>query len=340
MDGGSTTFLFILLVFLILGGGYFAAAEIAFASAGVIRLRTRADAGDRRAKNAVYIVDHFEQALTTLLIGNNVMHIGSASLAALLAKRLWGLGAVTWSTIVLTVVVFFVSEMTPKRFARSHADAFALAVAGSLRFLMKVLKPVAAMFTAISSFMSRLLGGTSAPTVTEEELSDLLEGGGERIDLPAEEGQLLSSAMAFDRITARQVMTPLEDVKSLSLYTPPAEAVAFAQKQRHSRVPVWRGDSAHVVGVLYLRDLLKAWLREGEQLSLPALLQKPVSVTADAPIDEALRSMNEKRAHFALVRDGRDKLLGVVTAEDILEELVGEIYDEEDDLPEGGTSDA
>ena len=330
MDGGSTTFLFVLLLTLILGGGYFAATEIAFASANVIRLRTRAEGGDSRAKNAVYISEHFDQALTTLLIGNNIMHIGSASLATLLAKRLWGLGAVTWSTIVLTVVVFFVSEMTPKRFARSHAEAFALAVAGSLRFLMKLLKPVAAVFSAISEALGRLLGGKSAPTVTEEELSELLSSAGDRTELTEEEGRLLSSAMAFDRKTAGQVMTPLAQVVTLSADTPPAQAVAFARAQRHSRIPVWRGKPERIIGVLYLRDLLKAWLREGEALKLTALLQKPVWLGADAPIDEALRAMNDKHVHLALVRDARDAVAGVVTAEDILEELVGEIYDEED----------
>lgn len=335
MDGGSTTLLFVLLITLILGGGYFASTEIAFASAGAIRLRTRADAGDKRARNAVYIMEHFDRALTTLLIGNNIMHIGSASIATLLAKRLWGLGAVTWSTIVLTVVVFFVSEMTPKRIARGHADAFALATAGSLRFLMKLLKPFTSFFTAISAFVGRLAGGETPPTVTEEELSDLLESAGERINLSEEEGKLLANAMAFDRTTARQVMTPVSDVSALSIDTPPAAAVEFAKKQHHSRVPVFRGDKSHIVGVLYLRDLMQAFLRDGERLSLRPLLQKPVTVAADAPIDEALRSINAKHAHFALVRDGRDTLLGIVTAEDILEELVGEIYDEED-LPEGG----
>ena len=337
MDGGSTLYLFVLLFLLILGGGYFAATEIAFASANVIRLRTRAEGGDPRAKKAVYISEHFDQALTTLLIGNNVMHIGSASIATLLAKRLWGLGAVTATTIVLTVVVFFVSEMTPKRFARGHADAFALATAGSLRFLMKALKPVAAGFTAISAFLGKLLGGKSAPTVTEEELTDLLDSAGERTELTDEEGKLLSSAMAFDRKTAAQVMTPLARVVTLSADTPPAEAVAFARAQRHSRVPVWSGKPDRIIGILYLRDLLKSWLREGDRLSLRALLQKPVSVSGSTPIDEALRAKNGKHVHLAVVRDGHDLPVGVVTAEDILEELVGEIYDEED-LPEGRDS--
>ena len=133
MDGGSWL-PYILLVLLILGGGYFAGAEISFASFNKIRLRNYAEGGDRRAKKALYISNHFDKALTTLLIGNNLMHIGCASLATLIATRLWGVGAVAYSTVVITVVVFLISEMIPKSFAKAYSERFALSVSGSLYF--------------------------------------------------------------------------------------------------------------------------------------------------------------------------------------------------------------
>ena len=152
MDSDSWL-LYVLFFALILGGGYFASTEIAFASANKIRLKTQAETGDRRAKTAIYISEHFEKALTTLLIGNNIMHIGCSSLATVLATHLWGPSSVGAVTVVVTVIVFFVSEMLPKSYARSHADQVVLAFSGSLRFLIRVLTPFAWVFNQILSLI-------------------------------------------------------------------------------------------------------------------------------------------------------------------------------------------
>ena len=172
MDSGSWT-LYIFLLLLILGGGYFAAAETAFASVNRIRLQNKAEDGNQKAKTALYITEHFEEALSSILVGNNIMHIGTASLATLLAQRLWGAGSVALTTVVTTVVVFFVSEMLPKTLAGTHCDTLALALAPSLRFLMRLLYPVSIVFTKVSNAISRLFGSKPAPTVTEEELASI-----------------------------------------------------------------------------------------------------------------------------------------------------------------------
>ena len=331
MDSDSWL-LYVLFFALILGGGYFASTEIAFASANKIRLKTQAETGDRRAKTAIYISEHFEKALTTLLIGNNIMHIGCSSLATVLATHLWGPSSVGVVTVVVTVIVFFVSEMLPKSYARSHADQVVLAFSGSLRFLMRVLTPFAWVFNQISLFVSRLFGANKAPSYTEAELEYVLENAQDSADIRQEpETRRLSAAVALDHIPARQVMQPAEKMEALPLDIGTAQLAAYIKTHRHSRIPIYRNDPDHIIGILHIRDFLRVYLRQGEKTRLRALLNPPVFVAPEAPIDEVLRQMSSQRNHLAIVQDAGHKTLGLVTVEDILEELVGDIQDEEDD---------
>ena len=330
MDSDSWL-LYVLLFALILGGGYFAGAEIAFASSNKIRLKTQAESGDARAKTAVYISDHFDNALTTLLIGNNIMHIGCSSLATLLATHLWGPQAVVWTTIATTAIVFFFSEMLPKSYARSHADSFALRIAGSLRFLMRVLAPFAWFFEKISALCSKLFGSKPAPMYTEAELEYMLESAQDSPALQQEgDSRLLSAAVAFDHIPARQAMQPADRMEALEMSTPPADIAAFLTSHRHSRIPIYRGDLDHIVGVIHVRSYLRNYLHQGTRTRLRPLMNPPVFVRPDTPVDEVLRQLSSHRIQLAIVQDENGKTLGVLTVEDILEELVGEIQDEED----------
>lgn len=328
MDSGSWA-LYVFLLLLILGGAYFAASETAFASANRVRLQNKADSGNERAKTALYITEHFEEALSSILVGNNIMHIGTASLATLLAQRLWGAGAVAMTTVVTTIVVFFVSEMLPKTLAGSHCDKLALILAPSLRFLMRVLYPISMVFTRISHAVSKLFGSKPTPTVTEEELVDLIDNM-ESDDPEAEaQNQLLQSAMAFDRKTAEQVMTPYDQADVLDEGLSPREILAFCKQSRHSRVPVIRKGSTNVIGVLFLRDYIKAWMDTRDETRLRPLLRAPMLVPSDVPIDELLRTMSRRKVQLALVGQSLSSPMGIITAEDILEELVGDFGEAE-----------
>ena len=330
MDSNSWL-LYVLLVALIIGGGYFAGAEIAFASCNKIRLKTQAEAGDARSKSAMYISEHFDNALTTLLIGNNIMHIGCSSLATLLATKLWGPAAVGPTTIVITLVVFFVSEMVPKSFCRSHADLMVLFFASSLRFLMRILKPIAWLFSSISVICAKLFGSKPCPSFTEAELETMMETAQASPALHQEnEDRLLTATMAFDHITARQAMQPVDKMEALEIMTSAKDIAAFAQEHTHSRIPIYRGTVDNIVGVIHIREYLKNYLKHGERTRLRAMMNPPAFVQPDTPIDEVLTQMSNHRVQLAIVRDQNHKTLGVLTVEDILEELVGEIQDEED----------
>ena len=233
------------------------------------------------------------------------------------------------TTVVTTVVVFFVSEMLPKTLAGTHSDSLALILAPSLRFLMRVLYPVSAIFTKVSHLVSKILGSKPTPTVTEEELVDLIDN--MESDDPESEAQsqLVQAAMAFDRKTAQQVMTPYDQAEVLDEGLSPRDILNFCKDIRHSRVPVIRKGSTNVIGVLFVRDYIKAWTGTREETRLRPLLRAPMLVSPDAPIDELLRTMSRRKVQLALVGQSLSAPMGLITAEDILEELVGDFGEAE-----------
>ena len=310
---------------------YFATAETALASANRIRIKSLADDGNRRAQKTVALLDDFDRALTTLLVGTNIVHIACASLTTLFVKRLWGAGAVAVSTVVLAIVVFFAAEMLPKSFARAYPEEAALALAPSLRTLMTLLSPITVLFSGISKFITRLFGVPDAPTVTEDELYDIIESIGEEGGIEEEASRLIHSALEFDDITVQQVLTPRNRMVTVALDDSCEEILSVIRESRHSRLPVYDKTPDNIVGILRIRRYLKAYLAQGENVSLAELMDPPYFLPRKRRIDDALSEMSGRKQHIAVVRDDFGGVLGIVTVEDILEELVGEIWDEDDD---------
>ena len=310
---------------------YFATAETALASANRIRIKSLADDGNRRAQKTVALLDDFDRALTTLLVGTNIVHIACASLTTLFVKRLWGAGAVAVSTVVLAIVVFFAAEMLPKSFARAYPEEAALALAPSLRTLMTLLYPITVLFSGISKFITRLFGVPDAPTVTEDELYDIIESIGEEGGIEEEASRLIHSALEFDDITVQQVLTPRNRMVTVALDDSCEEILSVIRESRHSRLPVYDKTPDNIVGILGIRRYLKAYLAQGENVSLAELMDPPYFLPRKRRIDDALSEMSGRKQHIAVVCDDFGGVLGIVTVEDILEELVGEIWDEDDD---------
>ncbi|MBQ6000091.1 MAG: HlyC/CorC family transporter [Clostridia bacterium] len=316
---------------LILAACYFAMAETALASANRIRIKSLAEDGDRRAVKVSALIDNFDKTLTTLLVGTNIVHIACASLTTLFVTRLWGSGAVVVSTVVLAIVVFFVAEMLPKSFARSYPEQTALALAPSLRLILTLLTPLSFLFSGISKLLTRLFGEKETPTVTEDELYDIIESIGEEGGIEEEASRLIHSALEFDDITVQQVLTPRNRMIALSIDDSPEEILSVIRECRHSRLPVYRKTPDNIVGVLNIRRYLKAYLAQPAGLSLTELLDPPYFLPRKRRIDDALSDMSAHKQHLSVVRDDFGGVLGIVTVEDILEELVGEIWDEDDD---------
>lgn len=329
MDDGSPIGYLACIVLLLIGSAYFAGTEIALASVNRIRMMSRAANGDRRAKRVLYILDHFDKALTTLLIGNNVMHIGTASLATVMATKLWGVGSVGVTTIVTTFVVFFAAETLPKRFAKACSEPYSLMVSGPMLFLMKIMTPLTFVFSKISALASKpFKKQEEEPTVTEDELYDIMETVAEEGVIDEEKTELVQNALEFSDICARDVMTPWKNVLTINMRMPQSEILSVIQKNSHSRLPVVDAEG-NVTGLLHIRKYLKAYLLH-ESLNIADVVDDVTFVESDKKIDDLLPAMSGRRTQIAVVVDGDGQTLGIITVEDILEELVGEIYDEDD----------
>ena len=227
MDSSGSSILYLLLILLALAGGYFAAAETAYSSMNKIRIKKYADDGDKRAKRAMRISDDFDRALITMLIGTNITHIGFASLTTVLATRLWGPGSVPVMTIASTVFVFLFVEMLPKSLASEKSEGLALAFSDTMSLLMKVLTPVSFFFNSISDLVSRIFGAEETPTMTEEELHEIIETIEEEGGFEPEKGELVQSALDFGETTVQDVFTPRVDMITLDVdSTPEVHSIA------------------------------------------------------------------------------------------------------------------
>ena len=324
----------LIILALLLFADYFAVCETSFAAVSRIRLKTAMERGDRRANKAMYVCERFDKAITTILIGTNIVHLSCASYVTVLVTRRWGLSAVTLSTFVTTLVVFFVGEMLPKSFAKKYSLRLALGTASSLVFFMHLLTPVSFVLTKIGEFASRLTKGDSEVSVTEDELYDIIENMTDEGDLDSEQGDLVHSALAFGDLTAESILTARVDMETIDVDDPLEEILAQVKASRHSRIPVYQDSVDNIIGVLQIRRFMREYLQKREKTDLRSLLDEPYFVHQSAKIDELLSVMSSKKINMTIVTDSYGGTVGIVTVEDILEELVGEIWDEDDEVVE------
>ncbi len=292
-DGSQWTWLIVIL--LLLAAMFFAITETAFASVSRVRLKTDAERGDKRAERALFVTDRFDRAITTLLICTNIVHLATASIVTVYVTKRWGFSAVSVSTLVTTLVVFFFGEMLPKSIARKYSEPISLSTAGILSFLMAFFKPASALLTM------------------NEEQSDLI-----------------SSALQFGDVTVESILTSRVDVDAIDINMPQEEILQFIKEQNHSRLPVYEGTIDNIIGILHIRKYIRYYIRKGEALDIKPLLYEPFFIHQSTKIDDLLTIMSRKKINIAVVTDNYGGTLGIVTDEDILEELVGEIWDEDD----------
>ena len=335
MDDASRLSLTI-VVLLLLCAAYFAVAETAFASVSKVKIRIRAERGEPKAVKAMQVIDNFDLAITSILICTNIVHISAASIVTLAVTRMFPdvPGAVTVSTFVMTIVVFFAGEMLPKSIAKKYSERLSLTVAGSLCFFMSVLKPLAKLLSATGNFAAKFVKADPEISVTEDEIYDIIEDMTEEGSLDEERGELISSALQFGETTVESILTSRVDLAALDIDDSPEEMLAFIRAQTHSRLPVYEGSIDNIVGILSIRKFIKAYLKQGAQLDIRSLLDKPYFIHQSANIDGLLPVMSKNRLNMAVVTDNYGGTLGIVTVEDILEELVGEIWDEDDVVEE------
>ena len=225
MDDGSRLSLIIVIV-LLMCAAYFAVAETAFASVSRVRIKVRAEKGEAKALQALEVLDNFDRAISSILICTNIVHIAAASIVTVNVTRIWGLSAVTLSTIIMTIVVFFVGEMLPKSIAKKYSERLSLAVAGSLCFFMRILRPISAVLSAIGNFAARFVKADPEISVTEDEIYDIIEDMTEDGSLGEERGELISSALQFGETTVESILTARVDLAAVDVEEPPDKVLA------------------------------------------------------------------------------------------------------------------
>ena len=332
MDAGSWIRI-ILLIVLLMGSFYFSGVETAFSSVNKVRIRGYAEDGNKKAAKALYIVDHFDRAIITSLIGNNIVNTGAAALVTAIVIDTWGEGAVGIATIITTLILFFFSETLPKNIAKDRSEDVSMAAAPSLSFLMTIARPIAFIFSGISTGLTKLFGVKDEPSVTEDELYDLIENIEEESDMGQQKSELVQSAMDFFDITVQDVFTPRVDVVALDIDDDDETNNRVIQECKHSRLPVYKGSIDNIIGILHVRNYLRERIKTGKA-DIAALMTPPYFIPQTGKIDEQLAYMGENKVPLAVVTDEYGGTMGIVTTEDILEELVGEIWDEEDEVVE------
>ena len=331
-DPGPSMWAWIISALLILFAAYVAVAETSLAAASRIRMKTLADHGSEKAKQVLEALDHFDRTISTILICTNIAHLGAASLITLAVTRIWGVSAVTLSTFITTLVVFFVGEMLPKSIAKKYADRLALWCIRPLTALIWFFRPASALLAAIGNTAARNTTGDMDVSATEEEIHEMIDDLTEEGTLDEEHGDLISSALRFNDITVESVLTPRVDVDAIDIDDSPEEILAQIQEQNHSRLPVYEDSIDHIIGILRIRRYLRAYLDQGKNVNIRKLLDEPYYVTESARINDLLSRMSRDKQSMAIVSDHYGGTVGIVTTEDILETLVGDIYDEEDEV--------
>ena len=324
--------LIVLYAFCLLFSAFFASSETAFTAVSKVRLRTLTDKGNKRAKKALWISDRFDKTLTTILIGNNVFHAAGAALTTLFLVELFGDKADDFSlagTFATALIVYLFAEMIPKSISKVHNEKFALTFAGSLRMLVRILTPVSAVFTAISNFVARLFSSGEQNTVTEEEIISIIETIEDEGVLEPEKQALVNSAMEFRQKLAQDIMVPMDQVVSVSSTTPKKELVEILKTSPYSRIPVYEGHEGNVIGILPANRYLSLYAA-GKPVVLRKILLKPYVFDQKTEIPELLQRMRLNKLHMVFITNEKRKKVGLITMEDLLEELVGEIQDETD----------
>lgn len=334
MDSHSTTMILV-LIGLVVFSGYFSATETAFSSLNRIRLKSMAAGGSKRAQLAYTLSENYDELLSTILVGNNIVNIASTSIATVLFVSWLGQGAgPTVSTVVMTVVVLIFGEVSPKSLAKENAESFAMFSAPFLRCLMVVLKPVNFLFTQLKKLLSRVFRTKSAYSMTDSELLTIVEEAEQGGGIDEAEGAMLRNVIEFDDIEAIDIMTPRVDVEAVPEDAKKDDVAKLFRSTGFSRLPVYRETIDSVVGVIHEKDFYGfVWDSEKE---IDSIIKPAEFIPPSMKVSAVLKLLQQSKSHIAVIVDEFGGTEGIITLEDVLEELVGEIWDEHDRVVQQG----
>ena len=328
--------LFIILLCVVMSA-YFSATETAFNTFNKIRVKNLAEKGNKRAARALELAENYDTLISTILIGNNIVNILAASLATLYFTNLLAGGsaaqfATTISTAVMTLIVLTFGEISPKTLAKQSPDKFVIFATPVISALVIIFKPLSFIFKQLQNLLSKIFKSDEDQGMTEEELISIIEEAAEEGDLDEEETTLIKSAIEFNELEVGDIFTPRIDITAVRSDITKEELAKVFTESGYSRIPIYDGDLDNIHGIVYYKDFFS-----DVQLTDMAIadIVKPVMYVAKTQkINDVLKDLQEKQMHLAVVTDEYGSTAGIVTLEDILEEIVGEIWDEHDEIIE------
>lgn len=323
---------YFLLILLVLCSAFFSSAETAFSSANRLRLKHYAESKNKKAKKALEIIENYDKALSAILIGNNIVNIAAASIGTVIFTNISKEYGAVLATAVMTVVVLIFGEVLPKSIAKENSTKLSIGYAYIIYAIIIVFSPIISFLLLIKKpFGTRDSSKDTSPSVTEEELKYIIEEIEDEGVLEKHESELLQSALEFEDKTVSKILTPRVNVVGVELSSSLEEIRELIFNEGYSRIPVYEGNLDHIVGIVNSKSFLHK-LYKGENFSLQSILGPVLYVPPTKKISHLLRELQKAKQHMAVVTDQYGGTLGIVTMEDTLEELVGEIYDESDEI--------
>lgn len=312
---------------------FFSGSEMSYSSCSRMRLESEMEEGSKKARIALYIVDHFDDALGAILIGNNLVNIACSSLGSVAVILITGTDRYAWvATVILTIAVIIFGETIPKITAKKGANNYAKKYAFIIRFLMIVLKPLVLIFVGLIALITAPMKGELIEDDSDgkvEELQTIIETAEDEDVIDEEESELVQAAIEFPDVSASEAMTARVDVLAIDIEDTWDEIIATIAKSHYTRIPVYEGSIDHIIGVLHMNKFLKA-IVDSEEVDIRALLMEPCYVYKTMKLPEVLAAFRKHRQHLAVVVDEYGGTLGIISMEDVLEQVVGDIWDETD----------
>ncbi len=323
----------ILLGALLMLSGYFSATETALTGVNKLRLRSLAENNSIKAKRSLKMTESFDQTLSTILIGNNIVNIGMATVSTQIALEIFGNGGSTVfvTTLVITILILTFGEILPKSLANQRAEKYLLHVSSSLLIIMKLFYPITWLFVKLKRLVNKMIGSKGEePTVTDEDVKTLLEIGEEEGIFKTTEKELIHNAIEFNDVVVKDILTPRPDVVAVSLSMTNEEIKEVFIQEKYSRLPIYEGNIDKIVGVISHRDFFEHYV-QNPKFDINQIIRLPLFVIPTFKVSTLLKEFQEKKVHLAIVLDEYGGTSGLVSMEDVIEEIVGDIWDEHDE---------
>jgi len=319
------------IVLLLCCSAFFSGAETAFTTVSNLRFRTLAENKVKGARKAVYISENYKKTLTTILVGNNLVNIACTTICAYLFSNLIKNPTLSnvLNTVVMTIIVLIFGEILPKAVGKMNGEKMALRFSGALFFLMKVLTPITLPFLALQNKMVKSKDDAT-PTVTEDELESIIDTMQEEGVIDSDDAELIQGVLELNQNTAYDIMIPRVDVKAVSIDDTIEEVEQVFKQTQFTRLPVYKETIDNIIGVISQKDLFFAMV-DNKPLSITELMSEPLNITETMKVDDIIKEMQKSKKHMAIVLDEHGGTSGIVTMEDAIEQIVGDIYDEHDD---------